>query len=739
MSASSSPATPVHGSVVLLFPVTVFASAFLLFQVQPMVSKFILPWFGGSPAVWTTAMLFFQSVLFGGYVYAHLLGTRASRRRQVAIHLTLLVAAAAAAAFVLPGEALKPLGDEAPVGRILLILGLSVGLPYFCLATTGPLVQHWYAQAGMGGSVFRLYALSNVGSFIALLSFPYVFEPWLELPQIGRLWTWGFWAFALLCGAIVLGSARRGRPSAGAGAAASPAAAPQTPPSAGPSRLQRARWVLLPALASLAFIATTDHVSHDIAPEPRLWIATLGLYLLTFILSFDHPRWYRPAWTAAACLVAVVFLSGRGDIPGWFGADWDYGMAEVRWLHYAAMFLACFLCHGELYRQRPADTRHLTAFYLWMSFGGACGGLFVAMIATNLFDDYYEWPLFLVATIALSCAVLAREWRARPGYGTAGAGAAAGALASLVCITLVALILWWEDPLHRRALSGSDWVDIKLDQSRNFYGTVSVKERRHPADPSRDYRVFYSGQITHGIQYLDPAKRRLPVTYYSEESGIGETLLDAAARSPSLRVALVGLGAGTLATYAREDDHYDFFEINPEAVRVADVWFDNVSACRSRTKRMIVGDARLKMAQLPDDLLYDVIVLDAFTGGSVPTHLLTVEAFAIYRRHLKPGGYIAINITNGYLNLYPIVRAQAEALGMGFRNKYLPADPARHIRRNQHFVMTEDIDYLQRHPSVNRRFLDANGRLLRTENLDVPGVPLWTDHFSSLNQIAWPD
>jgi hypothetical protein len=708
MPASSSPAASVHGSVGLLFPVTVFASAFLLFQVQPMVSKFILPWFGGSPAVWTTAMLFFQSVLFGGYVYAHLLGTRASRRRQVAIHLTLLVAAAAAAAFVLPGEALKPLGDEAPVGRILLILGLSVGLPYFCLATTGPLVQHWYAQAGMGGSVFRLYALSNVGSFIALL-----------------------------CGAIVLGSARHRRPSAGA--AASPAAAAQTPPSAGPSRMQRARWVLLPALASLAFIATTDHVSHDIAPEPRLWIATLGLYLLTFILSFDHPRWYRPAWTAAACLVAVVFLSGRSDIPGWFGADWDYGMTEVRGLHYAAMFLACFLCHGELYRQRPADTRHLTAFYLWMSFGGACGGLFVAMVATNLFDDYYEWPLFLVAAIALSCAVLAREWRARPGYGTAGAGAGAGALASLVCIGLVALILWWEDPLHRRALSGGDWVDVRLDQSRNFYGTVSVKERRHPADPSRDYRVFYSGQITHGIQYLDPAKRRLPVTYYSEESGIGETLLHAAARSPSLRVALVGLGAGTLATYAREDDHCDFFEINPEAVRVADVWFDNVSACRSRTKRMIVGDARLKMAQLPDDLRYDVIVLDAFTGGSVPTHLLTVEAFAIYRRHLKPGGYIAINITNGYLNLYPIVRAQAEALGMGFRNKFLPADPARHIRRNQHFVMTEDTDYLQRHPSVNRRFLDANGRLLRTENLDVPGVPLWTDRFSSLNRIAWPD
>jgi hypothetical protein len=705
----------------LLFALTIFVSAFLLFQVQPMVGKFILPWFGGSPAVWTTAMLFFQSVLFAGYLYAHLLGSGRSPRVQAAVHLALLAAAAWAAAWVLPDAGLAPTGDEAPVARILLILAASVGLPYFCLATTGPLVQHWFAQSGGGGSAFRLYALSNVGSFVALLSFPYLFEPWFELPTIGRMWTAGFWVFALLCATLALGLARPAAPTGGDAPGPAPAA---TSP---PSIAQRVRWVALPALASLAFIAFTDRVSHDIAPEPRLWTTTLALYLLTFVLAFDHPRWYRPRWTALACIVTVTWLAGRDAIPRAFGLDWDYGVGAMRWMHHAAMFAVCLLCHGELYRQRPEDTRHLTGFYLWMSFGGACGGLFVALVATHLFDDYLEWPLVLAAALALACAVFVRDARAPR------------ALAPLAGVVLIGLILVWEDPLQWRDRSSTERTVVRLDQARNFYGTVSVEERRYPADPSRDHRVFFSGQITHGIQYLAPDKRRLPVTYYGEDSGIGETLRYVMARQPSARVALVGLGAGTLATYARAADRYDFFEINPDAVRIAQTWFDNVASCRAAEKRMIVGDARLKIAGLPADVRYDVIVLDAFTGGSVPVHLLTREAFEIYRRHLAPDGFIAINITNAYLNLYPVVRRQAETLGLGFRNRYQDPDPARHIRRNQHFVMTADAEYLRTHPSVNRRWFDAQGRLLRTEDLERPGVPLWTDHFSSLAGIEWDD
>lgn len=716
----------------LLFAITIFLSAYLLFQVQPLISKFILPWFGGSPAVWTTAMLFFQSALFGGYVYAHLLSRLESRQIRTVVHIGLLAAAAVMAIMILPDPSLKPSGDESPSTKILLLLGFSVGLPYFCLATTGPLVQHWFAQVFPGRSAFRLYALSNVGSFLALLSFPYVFEPRMPLPQLGRLWTYGFWLFAVLCAAITLRAHFRSRIILGASKEASAETTDQTETSAQarPTMAQRVLWVVLPALASLAFIATTDHVSHDIAPEPRLWIATLSLYLLTFILCFDHPRWYQRRWVALACLIAIVGLSGRNEIPVWFGQEWDYGLTEVRWIHLAAMFLICFLSHGELYRRRPVSHRYLTEFYLWVSFGGACGGLFVALFATHLFNDYYEWPLCLIAGVILAVTVLATGKRRTKLSVAAAAFAAVG---------LSGLILYWEDPLHWRVASNAEYSDVRLHQSRSFYGTIAVKERRYHHAPLENYRVFYSGEITHGLQYIHPSRERLATSYYSPESGAGETLQYAMARQPSLRVAVIGLGAGTLATYARETDHYDFYEIDPDAVQVARQWFTNLSNCRARVSRVIIGDARLKMEQLPENVKYDVILLDAFTGGSVPVHLLTQEAFQIYKRHLATDGFIAMNITNGYLNLYPVVRRQAEALGIGFRNKFQPSIRERHVRHNHYFVMTDDQEYLRRFPSVNRRFYDADGRLMRVQDPNLPDVPIWTDHFSSLTPIEIKD
>lgn len=735
------------GDAVLL-AITVFLSAFLLFQVQPLISKLILPWFGGSPAVWTTAMLFFQSALFGGYAYAHLMARHASARNQIGIHLVLLSVAAALAVLVVPGPSWKPIGDEEPIARILLLLAVSVGLPFFCLAATSPLIQFWLARAHPDRSAFRLFALSNAGSFLALLSFPFVFEPMLELPQMGRIWTSGFWLFALLCAAVTL---RLGKvPGASPSNESRTAAAAMNASRERPTPIQRMGWILLPALASLAFIATTDHVSHDISPEPRLWIATLSLYLLTFIVCFDHPRWYRRAWVAPACALAVVLLTGRHQIPAWFGLEWDYGVTEVRWSHLATMFLICFMCHGELYRLRPGNPRYLTEFYLCMSFGGACGGLFVALFATSFFADYYEWTLTLVAAVLLASSILASEWSAWGSDPGLGGGLRAGlqrghivlprsVVIALMSLVLLGLVLFWEDPLHWRSDSNEEYVDILNHRSRNFYGSVAVRERRYHKTPSENYRVFYSGRITHGLQYTDPAKRRLPVSYHSEGSGIGETLGYAMSRKPSLRVAVVGLGAGTLATYARQSDTYDFFEINPEVVRIADVWFDNLRNCLAHSKQVIVGDARLKMEQLPKDVLYDVIALDAFSGGSLPIHLLTREAFQIYRHHLKQDGFIVVNITNGYLNLYPVVRRQAEALGMGFRNKYQPPDPDRHIRRNQHFVATDDQDYLRLYPSVNREYYDAKGYLVRVEDPNIPDVPLWTDHFSSLNSIEIRD
>ena len=718
----------------LPFALTIFTSAFLLFQVQPLLSKQILPWFGGSPAVWTTAMLFFQTLLCLGYLYAHALAKVRSRQTQARIHVILLVVAALLASRVLPGTELRPESPDSPVFQVLLILGASVGLPYFCLATTGPLVQHWFTSTAHASSVFRLYALSNVGSFLALLSFPYVLEPWLEQQEMGQLWTAGFWVFALLCLPVALG-AWQNKPQSGAatqgnGTESAPSvAAEHVGHPTQTSLAQRFSWVALPALASLVFIAATDQISHDVAPEPRLWISTLGLYLVTFILTFDHPRWYRPKLFAFLALVLLLATAGMSDIPRWLGIEWDYGVNEVRWSHYALLFVVCMLCHGELYRRRPVDTRRLTEFYLCMSVGGAFGGLFVTLVATQWFDDYHEWLMALVLVALLACQVLFHSDLKRPGL----AGRLVGVFTAIV---MVVMLVAMQNPWSWRELRTADLTEVLLDQDRNFYGTVSVKERRFVNEPERNDRVFFSGNVTHGQQFLSESLRHVPTTYYARDSGIGETLLWAMSQKPNLSVALIGLGAGTLANYAREADAYDFYEINPAAVRFAQEWFDNLASCKAREQNILLGDARLRMEQLPKDKLYDVIVLDAFTGGSVPIHLLTQEAFQIYRNHLKPDGYIAINITNAYLNLYPIVKAQSENLGMAFRHKYQTVDEVRNVRRNLHFIMTQDHAYLKAHPSVSREVRDEAGRFVRSEPQDRAGLRLWTDQFSSIAPIA---
>lgn len=710
-------------STFTLFAATIFTSAFLLFQVQPLVGKQILPWFGGSPAVWTTAMLFFQTMLCGGYVYAYGLSRLSRHTVQARIHLVLLVLAALMATQVLPDQAMKPADSDAPVLQVLWILLRSVGLPYFCLATTGPLLQHWFTRTPHIGSVFRLYALSNVGSFLALLSFPYVFEPWLDLGQMAQLWTVGFWLFAVLCAPIALGW--RQQETSTARIHADDQATDQTI-----SVRQRLSWVVLPALASLMFIAVTDQVSHDVAPEPRVWIMTLGLYLLTFVLTFDNPRWYRPKATAFTAIVAILITTGRSDWSSWLGDAWDYGVTELRWMHYALLLTVCMLCHGELYRRRPRDSRHLTEFYLCMSLGGAFGGLFVTLVATPFFNDYYEWPIGLVLAVLLAWFVL--------GDGPFIRQTSRRAITALGAALTIGGVLYFADPFELRGHDSTDYQRKVLDQARNFYGVVAVAESRYRDHPEQDHRSFYSGQTTHGHQFLARDRKREASTYYAPESGVGETLLYLMKTYPSLDVAVVGLGAGTLANYARVTDTYDFYEINPEAVRIANTWFDNLAQCKARQQRFLIGDARLKIEQQPPSRRYDIIILDAFTGHSVPIHLLTREAFAMYARHLKPKGFISVHITNSYLNFYPVVKAQALQLGFGYRSKFQPSDKERNVLRNQHFVMTRDESYLQQYPSVHRYWTNSDGQVIRTESPDWTGVRLWTDQFSTIQAIEWP-
>jgi hypothetical protein len=714
----------------VLMASTIFVSAYLLFQVQPLISKLILPWFGGSPAVWTTAMLFFQCVLFGGYAYTHAICRYLSLKQQTLLQTFLLVAAAFVSLFVIPGDGFKPVGDENPVRMILFLLICCVGLPYFCLATTGPLIQFWFSLVLPGRSPYRLYSLSNIGSFFALLSFPYVFEPWFELPRMGLFWTIGFWLFAgleiwVICLLIRIGVSK-------------PVFAKTIENgfnlSNRPSHLHRVAWVGLPAIASLTLIAATDHVSHDVAPEPRIWVFTLCLYLLTFIICFDHPGWYKRGITASIAVLAILLLSGRDRIPEWLGLEIHFGVFELRWSHFITMFLICFLCHGELVRLRPKTSEHLTEFYLYMSLGGACGGLFVTFISTNYFNDYYEWFLCLVAGLGIGLTIIAGSipsWQNK----SMGIDRKKVGLVTAIFVLLVSAVYVWQDPFKLMHATSDEFSVTRLHQSRNFYGAVSVKDFVHHSDPKENYRVFFSGQINHGMQFTHPDRLTTPAAYYSIGSGVGETLEYAKSEYPSIRVAIVGLGAGSLANYARESDQYDFYEINPDVIAIAAEKFDNLRLCKAATQRVILGDARLKLEQSNSDVMYDVIVLDAFSGGSVPTHLLTKEVFAIYRKHLKPNGFIVANITNGYLNLYPVLKRQAENLGMGFRYKSDAPISKLQIRRSKYFVITDDQRYLANYPSANSKFYDEEGVLLSEEDPEIPGVPLWSDHFSSINSI----
>ncbi len=555
------------------FALTILLSAFLLFQVQPLISKFILPWFGGCPAVWTTCMLFFQVVLFAGYSYAHLVGSRLGLRGQAIVQLGILLAAVVLLP-IAPDASWKPAGSAAPAGRILLLLLVTVGLPYFVLSTTSPLVQVWFSRTYPGRSPYRLYALSNFGSLVALLSYPFLFEPAFDLPRQSWLWSAGFVGYVLLCAGC---AAWLWRLSPRVPLLACPAV-PETrldKPTVAPvdsdcphdgcesvSWPRRALWLLLPACASLMLLATTNHVCQDVAVVPFLWVVPLALYLLSFIICFDHPRWYvRGVWSvlaAAAILLAadpdVIFgkvapilhkLNGR--IP----EDFSLNYIQELVLYFSAMFLICMVCHGELMRLRP-HPRRLTEYYLLISAGGALGGAFVSLVAPLVFKTFFEWPLglalsFVAAGVVLTLAALPRAggrdakllW-AGPVAVVAGAG-----LGLLLFLTL-----------------GGGGQSGMIERARNFYGIISVQELSQ--DQPDHQLVLRHGIIKHGKQYMDPAKRQTPTTYYCYESGVGRAIQYLNRQKPALRVGVVGLGAGTIAAYARKGDSYRFYEINPK-------------------------------------------------------------------------------------------------------------------------------------------------------------------------------
>lgn len=645
---------------------TTFLSAFLLFQVQPLIGKAILPWFGGGSAVWTATMLFFQVALLGGYAYAHFLSNRLALRSQALLHIALLIAAVVVLP-IIPKEIWRPTEGGDPTGRILLLLAATVGAPYLLLSSTAPLIQRWFAHDHPGTSPYRLYSLSNTGSLLALLTYPVVFERFLGLREQAWLWSGAYVAFVAVCGTLAW-RISRSRVAAEAGetpdlpAGDAPLIEVGGTEEGGTASVTPgnvALWLILPAVASMMLLAATNQLTQDVAAIPLLWVLPLSLYLLTFILCFGDDRAYRPVRDVAllaVSMVVAVFLPGAVTL-------------DLLWqiLGYSfVLFMACFTLHGELVRLRP-PARHLTAFYLAVAVGGAMGGILVALVAPAVFQAYWEYHVALVATAVLIVVArgieVARRTRAAGGKMSERQEwmVAAGGVGAVIGVGLLAWTLYGQ--VQKSGIG-------VITRGRNFYGAVRVYDHT-AADPGLTKREMEHGRILHGFQFLDQAKRALHTGYYGPKSGVGVAMLHHPGRKAGpLRIGIIGLGAGMVASYAEKGDIVSVYEINPMVVDLAERDFTYLSDARARgaTVTNYVGDGRLVLedqveAGGPDAPQFDVLVLDAFNSDAIPVHLLTREAFALYDRAMKPDGVLAINISNRHVDLSPVVRALAAAEG----------------------------------------------------------------------------
>lgn len=614
-----------------VYAFTIALSAFLLFLVQPIVARQILPWFGGSAAVWTTCMMFFQLALLAGYAYSDLIVSRLGASRQRLLHGALLLASLAFLPIVL-GDAWRPVSPDSPVPQIVWLLTATIGLPYFMLSTTGPLLQAWFAKRYPRARVYRLYALSNVASMVALIAYPPLIEPAASVPVQALAWSLGYGLF-VLAGLYLLWRAARVQPLPTGPIAAVHASA------TAPARRELFAWFGYSALGSVLLLAITAHLTQNIASVPFLWLLPLTLYLVSFILCFDGRGWYRPGlFLFLAGLASALMAAGLIAHVGPGGRIVLGAMPVVQGivLYGAGLFALCMFLHGELAARRPPPAL-LTRFYLMLALGGAAGGVFVAVVAGLLFDAYLELPiaLALVSFIVLFTAVSER------GRFIAMLGCAA----TLTCA----------GPFVYFSSAGA------LEMSRNFYGVLAVRLVEGESPSQARLRLSH-GNTVHGEQLLEPGSRNRPLSYYGPTSGVGRTIewLHAHLSTPH-RVGVVGLGTGTLAAFGRAGDTYRFYEIDPMVARFADRHFTFLRDSAAATE-VLLGDGRLLLEGEPPNG-YHLLVVDAFSSDAIPMHLLTAEAMKAYVRHVAQGGAVAINISNRYLDLRPIVRQLAESVG----------------------------------------------------------------------------
>jgi len=770
---------------VLLYALTVFCSAFLLFSIQPLMGKFLLPWFGGVPAVWTTCMLFFQCLLVVGYAYSHFLSTRLNPRAQKLVHLSLLLLSTALllertwawSSPLLPAK-VKPPGSGEPVGQLIRFLASSVGLSFLVLSATAPLLQRWFSRTHPDQSPYRLYALSNLGSLLALMAYPLLVEPLFSLRVQAVCWTAGYGFFVLLCGFCSVQMTKL-----------LPAGNPLDRVLAVPeTRVRnRLRWMdygfclALPACTSALLLAVTNQLCQEVAVVPFLWILPLSLYLLSFIFCFESDRIYRrgiflPAMAAALVLICVVLFQGvKIRIPG-----------QV--LLYSLILFSCSMAgHGELSRLKPEPSR-LTAFFLMIAVGGALGGVFVGLLAPRIFDGFWElhfgiWLCALLIGLALLRDRDSWMFCLNPGaisiLPVAFLGVAAyyfsddlfsrlpdsvatpfqnpriRSLLGVLGLAVVLGLLWRATSRMRRprgaivvlvlsqGLLGflfqsriSSYFEGSIWKARSFYGVLVVLDEDRENDLDRRLRLRH-GRITHGLQFQEPAKRRLPTTYYGLSSGLGLALQLHPARHPAfnqigrLRIGAVGLGVGTIAAYALPGDYLRFYEINPDVIRLSlgtPATFSYLKDCPGRVE-VVAGDARLTLEReltLGQAQEFDLLAVDAFSSDSIPVHLLTREAMEVYLRHLRrPEGVLAFHITNRFLDLKRVVCQLADQYGM--QSRYIASEAVGDLAWESHWMLLAWNSSLLGRPEI----IKASTPMLSAARPDR----LWTDDYSNLFHV----
>ena len=699
----------------LLFAASIFLSAFLLFQIQPMIGKFILPWFGGTPAVWSTVMLFFQILLTGGYAYAYWLIGKVKAKRQPIVHIALIAFAVLLLILfsfvwkspVTPDSSWKPDNVSSPILDIFKLLIVSIGLPYFILATNGPLMQAWFSRLFPQGSYTRLYALSNVGSLLGLLAYPIFIEPTLSLRAQGWMWSLGFAIFGLLAGWVAVG-AQSGHatipPVPAPGASASQPKAHPASSTDQPSFALISLWIVLSATASLFLLSVTNQITQEVAVIPFLWVLPLALYLLSFILTFSGERGYNRVFYAI-----VFILSAALTLFVMLNATVIHAYWQI--LAYCLLlFVACMLCHGELYLLRPS-AEHLTKFYLMVSIGGAFGGIFVSLIAPVIFNGYWEFFVGLAMTIAIMLTVLRsnRDNTARVRF----------VFTVFILVTVMLATL-------------STYFSGAVFSKRNFYGVIRVREALIGDPPQRAYLMLH-GITVHGLQFLFDLKvPNIPTTYYVPESGVGLAILNHPkyGHDQHMRVGLLGLGVGTLVAYAQPGDVYRLYEINPVVIDLAagnGDYFSFLSDSKADIT-VVPGDARVSLeGELTEGnpQNFDVLVLDTFSSDSIPVHLVTKEAFAIYLKHLAPDGILAAHITNLHLDLQPVFWQLAQYYGLSMvRINYGGDSKGGYV---SHWILLARDPNLLKIPAIKNHSVDLSGY--------STNIKLWTDDYSNLYQI----